>query len=199
LLNDGAAYFNAGVLVLELEKIRESRLFEKAAGLLQSSSLSFKFWDQSALNYAANGKFDLLESDWNRQTHRGSFDPVEVLPGLARRSLNVHFVTPAKPWLAWSPFPAETMFRDLLDVVDPDWRGETFTAAESRTRRKLRFARGLGPFFTLRGMVRKSASDRRIAEFWRIFCGDLDALRRRRIEFEDMLAGWRREISMKTR
>jgi hypothetical protein len=48
-------------------------------------------------------------------------------------------------------------------------------------------------------MVRKSTSDRRIAEFWRIFSGDLDALCRRRIEVEDMLAGWRREISMKTR
>jgi lipopolysaccharide biosynthesis glycosyltransferase len=190
--------FNSGFLLMDLPVIRASGLFRNATSLLANESSSCKWHDQSALNYSANGCFDLLEQDWNQLNHRAFFDPVEVLPSLAKRSMNVHFVTRAKPWLAWSPFPSETMFRDLLDAVDPGWRGADFTAAEAQSRRKFLLAFWLEPFFRLRAMVgKKSASDLRTAEYWGVVSADLAALRRRRTEFTKLIEGWKHEIADK--
>jgi lipopolysaccharide biosynthesis glycosyltransferase len=191
--------FNSGFLLMDLPAICESGLFRKAASLLAAESASCKFYDQSALNFIANGSFDHLDQDWNRQTHRECFDPVDAMPVLRRRGMNVHFVTRAKPWLAWSPFPAERMFRAVLDAVDPEWRGADFAAVKAKAQRKIRFARWLGPFFSARGAVRNSESDRRTARYWRGFSADLASLRRRRGECEELLEDWHREIASKLR
>jgi lipopolysaccharide biosynthesis glycosyltransferase len=192
-----APYFNAGVLVLDLDWIRANGLFQRASALLASRGAVCMLHDQSALNFAANGGFDLLEPDWNRQTHREVFDPVDAMPVLRRRGMNVHFVTRAKPWLAWSPFPAERMFRALLDAVDPEWRGVDFASAQAKASRKIRFARWLGPFFSARAWIKNSESDRRTAEYWRLLSTDLASLRRRRVECEELLGDWSREIRTK--
>jgi lipopolysaccharide biosynthesis glycosyltransferase len=194
-----APYFNAGVLALDLEAIRANGLFRRASDLLATRGAICKLHDQSALNFAANGGFDRLEPDWNRQTHREGFDPVEAIPTLRRRGMNVHFVTRAKPWLAWSPFPAERMFRAVLDAVDPEWRGAEFAAVKAAARRKIRFASWLGPFFSARARIRNSSSDRRTAEYWSVLSADLAALRRRRAECGELLADWNREILEKRR
>jgi lipopolysaccharide biosynthesis glycosyltransferase len=192
-------YFNSGLMLLDLEKIRRSRLFERATEILSKFPTACKFWDQSALNYAANGSFTPLDPDWNRQTHRAVFDPVGALDALDRRAVNIHFVTKSKPWLAWSPFPADRMFRILLDLVDPGWRGPEFASRESRTRRKLLFARWLAPFFSLRAALKKSDSDRRTAKFWRQMSLDLAALRRNCAQCRRVLGHWKKEIQGKLR
>jgi len=196
-VDPAADYFNAGLLLLDLDKIRRSRLFDRAAEILSKFPAACKFWDQSALNYAANGSFAALDQDWNRQTHRAVFDPVESLDALDRRAVNIHFVTKSKPWLYWSPFPADRMFRILLDLVDPGWCGPEFASRESRTRRKLLFARWLAPFFSFRAVLKKSDSDRRTAKFWRQMSLDLAALRRNRAQYRRVLGNWKKEIQRK--
>jgi lipopolysaccharide biosynthesis glycosyltransferase len=198
-VDSNAPYFNAGLLVLDLDAIRANGLFRRASELLATRGAACDLHDQSALNFVANGAFDPLDPDWNRQTHRECFDPVEAMPVLRRRGMNVHFVTRAKPWLAWSPFPAERMFRALLDSVDPGWRGADFPSVEARARWKIRFARWLGPFFSARCAVRDSKSDRRTARYWRGLSADHASLRRRRGECEELLEDWHREIASKLR
>jgi lipopolysaccharide biosynthesis glycosyltransferase len=198
-VDSNAPYFNAGLLVLDLDTIRVNGLFRRASELLAMRGVACAIYDQSALNFAANGSFDPLDPDWNRQTHRECFDPVDAMPVLKRRGINVHFVTRAKPWLAWSPFPAERMFRALLDAVDPGWRGDGFPAVEARAKRKIRFARWLGPCFSVRAALRTSESDRRTARYWRGLSADLAALRRRRAECEELLEDWHRAIAAKLR
>lgn len=198
-VDPAADYFNAGLLLLDLEKIRRSRLFDRAAELLSKFPAACKFWDQSALNYAANGSFAALDQDWNRQTHRTVFDPVGALDALDRRAVNIHFVTKSKPWLFWSPFPADRMFRILLDLVDPGWCGPEFASREYRTRRKLLFVRWLAPFFSLRAALKKSDSDRRTAKFWRQMSLDLAALRKNRAQCRRVLGNWKKKIQRNLR
>jgi lipopolysaccharide biosynthesis glycosyltransferase len=196
-VDPAADYFNAGLLLLDLEKIRRSRLFDRAAETLSKYPAACKFWDQSALNYAANGSFTPLDSDWNRQTHRAVFDPIGALDVLDRRAVNIHFVTKSKPWLFWSPFPADRMFRILLGFVDPDWCGPEFASRESNARRKLLFSRWLIPFFAFRAVLKKSDSDRRTAKFWQQMNADLAALQRNRAQCSRVLENWKKEIQGK--
>jgi lipopolysaccharide biosynthesis glycosyltransferase len=196
VVNAAAPYFNSGFLLLDLPKIRESGLFRQGAEILSRARESCKFWDQSALNYAANGRFDCLAQEWNTQTHRFRFDPVASIEALANRSINAHFVTKAKPWLAWSPFPAETLHRMLLDAVDPGWRRTGFQKRRQAVAWKYALAGPLAAFFTERARFKKNpASDLRTAVFWRQTVSDLKALRRRHADWSALREGWKHQIA----
>jgi lipopolysaccharide biosynthesis glycosyltransferase len=197
-----APYFNAGFLVLDLDRIRNNGLFRRASELLATRSGACAIYDQSALNFVANGSFDRIDQNWNTQIHRQCFDPVAAMDSLAARSINVHFVTKAKPWLSWNPFPADEMFRILLDRVDSGWRTAEYERRAARTRRKYRLAGAHTTFFRLRALAKKSAfqnpkSDLATAKFWRQAAEDYRALRRRSREFDALLQGWRQEIASK--
>ena len=111
------------------------------------------------------------------------------------RSINVHFVTKAKPWISWSPFPAETMHRMLLDAVDPGWRRARFNSRAESVRWKFAAARPLSVFFSLRARLKKNpASDLRTSRFWSGVADDLSRFRRRFDEWRGLQEGWRREI-----
>jgi len=195
-------YFNSGFLLLDLPALRGSGLMETALEILSKRPASCRLHDQSALNYAANGRFELLGQEWNTQTHRACFDPVSAIDALSNRSINPHFVTEAKPWLTWCPYPADEMFRILLDAVDPEWRTPAFNAREQSIRRKYRHAGALARFFHARAALKKTfgvdaASDTRTAEFWEQCSSDTRRIRQRAEEMESLLYGWRKEIQSK--
>jgi lipopolysaccharide biosynthesis glycosyltransferase len=195
-------YFNSGFLMIDLDAVRKSGLIDRALSILTANPRSCRLHDQSALNYAANGDFDLLGQDWNTQTHRVCFDPVAAIESLAARSINVHFVTKAKPWLSWCPFPADEMFRVLLDKVDPGWRTAEYSSREAGTRRKYHHAGALTAIFRLRAHAKKillknPQSDLATAKFWRGAAADDRALRSRSRNFNALLDGWRVEIDSK--
>ena len=113
-------YLNSGLLVLDLNKVRRARTFTKALDILRDHPDACRWHDQSALNYVFNGAAKALDRSWNiLRNQQVLSDPIDALPKLIGRSINVHFNTRAKPWLTPVPFPAEQMFRVLLDTVDP--------------------------------------------------------------------------------
>jgi lipopolysaccharide biosynthesis glycosyltransferase len=193
--------FNSGFLLLDLPALRSSGLIETALEILTKRPESCRWHDQSALNYAANGRCKLLGQEWNTQIHRTCFDPVSTIDALANRSINPHFVTKAKPWLACCPNPADKMFRILLDAVDPQWRTPEFNAREKSSRRKYRHAGSLVRIFHARAALKKtfgydSASDTRTAEFWSLCSSDARRFRRRAGELKSLFEGWREEIEL---
>ena len=195
-------YFNSGFLLLNLPTLRSSGLIEAALEILTKRPECCRWHDQSALNYAANGRCILLGQEWNTQTHRACFDPVSTIVALANRSINPHFVTKAKPWLTCCPNPADEMFRILLDAVDPQWRTPEFNAREKSNRRKYRHAGSLVRIFHARAALKKtfgrdSASDTRTAEFWSVCASDNRRLSQRAEEVDSLLEGWRKEIESK--
>jgi len=90
-----SSYFNAGVLVIDLDRWRRSQIAEKAMEYLARHPDS-PYSDQDALNIACNGQWRKLDSRWNFQEHCHS--RIRGLPAKSRPAI-VHFITKSKPWI----------------------------------------------------------------------------------------------------
>jgi lipopolysaccharide biosynthesis glycosyltransferase len=95
-------YFNSGVLLIDLERVRADRLFSAAIDLVQREGARFRFADQDALNIATWARWRPLPPAWNAQRDM-------VIPVLAERlppemrfhdrlPSVVHYTGPEKPW-----------------------------------------------------------------------------------------------------
>jgi lipopolysaccharide biosynthesis glycosyltransferase len=88
-------YFNAGVLLIDLERWRAERVAERALEyLIQNPQTPYS--DQDALNVACDGKWEQLEPRWNFQVYE-QVPRIADLPSEERPEV-VHFVTREKPW-----------------------------------------------------------------------------------------------------
>jgi lipopolysaccharide biosynthesis glycosyltransferase len=92
-------YFNAGVLVIDLDRWREKRISEKALDYLTRYPLS-PFADQDALNVACDGVWKKLHPRWNFQNH---FEQNISSMQSKQRPGIIHFVGKEKPWNASIP------------------------------------------------------------------------------------------------
>jgi lipopolysaccharide biosynthesis glycosyltransferase len=84
-------YFNAGVLLIDLNRWREERISEKALAYLNSHA-ALPNMDQDALNGIYPDRWKKLDLRWNIQDH--------IHRAIEERSGIVHFVTQLKPWKA---------------------------------------------------------------------------------------------------
>ena len=125
-------YFNAGVLLIDLDRWRKERISEKALEYLTQHPQS-PFADQDALNFACDGLWKRLEPRWNFQPYYEKKKISEMAP--EERPGIVHFVTHAKPWNASVPnlnvsfydgFRSRTCFArtsedKLWDILQGGW------------------------------------------------------------------------------
>ena len=88
------SYFNAGIMLIDLDRWRSERISEKALEYLAANPEA-PYWDQDAINVACDGRWKSLDPKWNFQNHRRT-----SISGLhlAERPSIVHFVTGDKPW-----------------------------------------------------------------------------------------------------
>ena len=98
-------YFNAGVLLIDLDKVRAERLFSKAKDFLEREDPPLA--DQDALNWALWGRWHPLDIAWNLQhpvvkrvVEPGA--PPEVWESVCGTRI-VHYTTHQKPWLPYTP------------------------------------------------------------------------------------------------
>jgi lipopolysaccharide biosynthesis glycosyltransferase len=89
-------YFNAGVLLIDLDRWREKRISEKALEYLTRYSES-PHMDQDALNFVCDNLWKKLDPRWNVQDHQKRIG--EGRPGI------VHFVSDSKPWIVRARSP----------------------------------------------------------------------------------------------
>ncbi|WP_405940064.1 glycosyltransferase family 8 protein [Streptomyces sp. NBC_00726] len=125
-LTRGRTYFNSGVMLLDLPRIRGSRLFERAREFLAEHPDKVHFFDQDALNYAADGDWHRIESRWNTfaMSPRGPeyVHPAEEINPLAaliedeKSAAVIHFAGHKKPWQDIYP---ESRLRDLYRGFQP--------------------------------------------------------------------------------
>ncbi|HEV7718504.1 MAG TPA: glycosyltransferase family 8 protein [Arsenicitalea sp.] len=93
-------YFNAGVLLIDLQKWRAEDISERALDYLAQHPDTL-FSDQDALNVACDGKWKQLDPRWNFVDF---FERVEIATlGAERRPWIVHFAAWDKPWNAKVP------------------------------------------------------------------------------------------------
>jgi lipopolysaccharide biosynthesis glycosyltransferase len=123
------AYFNAGVLLIDLARVRAQGLFAATLEFLVANRPGLAFMDQDALNRTLWGKWHPLDPIWNVQRNM-------IIPGMARdvpngldprrRPAVVHFTTEHKPWLpgAYNPYAwlywrnlKRTPFRERVEAT----------------------------------------------------------------------------------
>lgn len=87
-----AGYFNAGVLLLDMDHVRSLRIMESARTYLREAGQRSLFYDQEALNAAVAGRYQAISPLWNVMTS----DPgLEALRPDARIR---HYSARFKPW-----------------------------------------------------------------------------------------------------
>jgi lipopolysaccharide biosynthesis glycosyltransferase len=109
----GHAYFNAGVLLLNLRRWRHEGLVEKILGYVKSNTDKLRWWDQDALNATLYARWKRWPPTWNAQeAFFANLTSVEL--GVSAEELAearsqpkiVHFTgSGSKPWMYYGSHP----------------------------------------------------------------------------------------------
>jgi lipopolysaccharide biosynthesis glycosyltransferase len=104
-LADCKAYFNSGVLVMDLKRFRNTGLIHAAEEFLERTNYKTVFVDQDALNHVINAAFVRLDSRWNVLGNRSETDlnnaDCEIAASAALSHSDpwiIHYAGPYKPW-----------------------------------------------------------------------------------------------------
>lgn len=192
-------YFNGGLMVMDIEKVRESKIFDKALEHLNSHPEFCKLWDQSAMNYVANGRFRILEEFFNFLNSRYYCSPVEFIQPLLNRKINVHFVSKQKPWRFYSSHPPETIYRILMDLILPGWKTKAFRKTELLWKFRMCFVDIHPIIFRFRATIKKMfgqkwQSDLWAAENWSTKSRDFSELNKNSDSLKKLYSGWQNQI-----
>jgi lipopolysaccharide biosynthesis glycosyltransferase len=174
------AYFNCGVMLMNLDELRKEEFFERAVEFLNRKS-TYRFWDQSAINFLLYGQIDELPEYWNRASWQ--FDTRQ------NNDLDcvLHYTTSA-PWLGGTRGPAQVLFERL--AVDAGLPVNRQAADFKRKRRQELFRNALAPFralafplvslfYKIAGQKEKCAAYQKSARYWLHYI--FNAPRRRRL------------------
>lgn len=118
-----AKYFNAGVLLIDLERWRAERVEERAADYLARYGRRLTFWDQEALNAVLAGRWGELDPRWNRNPNLHLLFP--AVPAATENAADdawiAHFSGRLKPWTCPGASPYQSEFEAHLDATA--WAG----------------------------------------------------------------------------
>jgi lipopolysaccharide biosynthesis glycosyltransferase len=119
-----ARYFNAGVLVVDVDKWRRSGTTDALFRYLVQHEHEIQMADQEVLNAVLFDDWVELDYRWNWQipwrAYRNGRLPPPWIPDATRRSL-IHFTTGEKPWLPGCDYAEKKHFFDYLDRTE--WAG----------------------------------------------------------------------------
>jgi lipopolysaccharide biosynthesis glycosyltransferase len=162
------AYFNSGVMLMNLDELRRQHFFERAVEFLNMWKANYRFHDQSAINFLLQGQIEELPEYWNRASR--CFDDQQ------NNDLNcvLHYTSSA-PWLVETAGPAQVLFeRFAAEAGLPiDRRSPAF-----RTSVRQRFWRNaIAPlralafpiaslWYRLIGKTDKSAAYEKVGRYW---------------------------------
>jgi lipopolysaccharide biosynthesis glycosyltransferase len=175
------AYFNSGIMLLNLDELRRQNFFQRSIEFLNCWSEKYRFWDQSAINFLLHGQIDELPEYWNRaswrfdQQHDNDLDCV------------LHY-TRSAPWICGIPGPAQVLFERF--AVDAGLPVNRQMAILKKSRRQQFFRTMLAPFralvfpvvslfYKIAGQNEKCAAYQRSTRYWLRYV--LNAARRRRL------------------
>lgn len=88
--SENVKYFNAGVMLLNLRKIRENVCFDDYINVIQIMQGELPYMDQDILNYLFGEKVQYLQMEYNYV--------IGLQTAERRRGIIYHYGTPEKPW-----------------------------------------------------------------------------------------------------
>ncbi|MEZ6030851.1 MAG: glycosyltransferase family 8 protein [Hyphomonadaceae bacterium] len=112
----GPEYFNAGILVIDLDMVRAEGLFAKAAEFVAKNNPELN--DQCGLNYACWGRWKRFDVAWNAQRHMAIPSLIEEMSEDKRLNGRapkiIHFTGPEKPWTPGAYHPWAWLYWESL-------------------------------------------------------------------------------------
>lgn len=121
-------YFNAGVLVIDLEAWRSNDIGGRSLACLREHEVNVRWWDQYALNVVLAGAWREIDPRWNQGVHAYSFptwreSPFEreMFAAMRTEPWIVHFTSQEKPWHYFCRHPFRAAY--LAEVDRTVWRG----------------------------------------------------------------------------
>lgn len=115
---DDSKYFNAGVMLIDLDQWRAQRVTAMALDYLKRRWKSVVFWDQEGLNVALAGKWMALAEKWNCNV---SLPSKRGGAGSSSSAAILHFAGMLKPWNYRTKDPEWTLYMRCLDRTS--WEG----------------------------------------------------------------------------
>lgn len=124
------SYFNAGVLLINLERLRANGFELRAKTYLKEHVGELEFYDQDLLNALLHDDRRFVALRWNvqdgflrrRRTGRMSAEGVAALEHELRTPVIIHYTGSKKPWHYKSQHPWKHLYFRYLDMTQ--WRGE---------------------------------------------------------------------------
>ncbi len=117
-LDTTAKYFNAGVMVADVEAWRADNVRERAIAYLRRYADSVTFWDQEGLNVALAGDWMQIGDRWN---HNAGIP--QNRKRFSGRPAIVHFAGSLKPWRFRTGDPVRNLYFEYLDrTAFAGWR-----------------------------------------------------------------------------
>ena len=161
-------YFNSGVMLLDLNELREQNFTEKSLEFFKNWKGHYRFWDQSAINFLLHDRIAGLPEYWNRASWR--FDEQDD-NGL---DCVLHYTTSA-PWRGGTPGPAQVLFERF--AADAGLPVNRQVAAFKKSRRQQFFRNVLAPLralafpvvsflYKIAGQKEKCAGYQKAARHW---------------------------------
>lgn len=90
LFDPADRYFNSGLLLIDLEKWREARVWDRLAALIADGTMARIYYDQDALNIIFKGNWTELDHRWNVIDPRPAHEAIDPFM--------LHYTGPSKPW-----------------------------------------------------------------------------------------------------
>ena len=151
-LKPDAAYFNAGILLVDLDGWRRENLSARMLECLDQHRQHVRWWDQYALNVVLAGRWGQLDPRWNQGSHvfiyptweqspldRQTFEQMRIDPYI------IHYTTRFKPWRPLCPHPLGKLYFEYLDrTAWAGWRpgrAQVLWAQLKTTERRMRHGR----------------------------------------------------------
>jgi lipopolysaccharide biosynthesis glycosyltransferase len=129
-------YFNAGVMLLNLDELRRQDFTDRSLAFFSKFSGHYRFHDQSAFNFLLQGKIQELPEHWNRPAWRFDDQDTNTLGCV------LHY-TRSAPWLSGTPGPAQALFERFASHAGLSINRQMVTFRKSRRRHVFRNV--LGP------------------------------------------------------
>lgn len=114
-------YFNAGVMLIDVEAWRDQQVGRRCLALLREQHANAQWWDQYAMNVVLDCCWDELDPRWNQGARIYAYPSAEQSPfdeetfhKLRDDPWIVHFSAHIKPWHYHSEHPYTEEFRSKL-------------------------------------------------------------------------------------
>jgi len=92
-------YINAGMLLLNVEKMRKENTVEKIFKWVNENTSKIELHDQDIINAAINDRIGYIEKTFNAQVRRNNLRTFDKM----KNPVVLHFISSKKPWVLWKP------------------------------------------------------------------------------------------------